>query len=558
MDVRGFSIRLTIAVIFFLWALHPAVAQDGQAPMSPEERETVAKALEMVGSGDLEGAVLALEPLHERGGAPPIARATLGALYLELGLEDDALAILRPLADAPEANPAVLYNAGRAALAQGEGPLGESYLERCVALQPVSPAARTLGLLRGGQGRSAEAFGLLEPWAATNPGDQEARLAAAVSGLQLGRLPEAEALLEGLPSSEPKVALLRADLLLKRRDAEGAVALLEPLLGQAPAEARVDLLVLLSTAYLELGRSAAAVDLLRERGSAHPRLALALARAQHRGGNVEEATATLAPFAARLPAPGNLPKTLPSNAPLMASMALEYGRLLLTGEQAEQAGVFLSLASELNPYSRETWQELARARAATGDQAGAEEALGRLEALAEARERAKVPGFTGQRRQEDSTGKRLAEALEWVERGEAQKALDILRQEISLAPEDPRPRLLEVRTLVGLGQLDAALASIDTAVPLFPESPDVLHFRAVVRLARGELDPAEADLARALALRADHLPAINDMALVHQRRGEVEKAREWLEKALAIRPDDPLAQQRLQSLERVVPSPEGS
>jgi tetratricopeptide (TPR) repeat protein len=233
----------------------------------------------------------------------------------------------------------------------------------------------------------------------------------------------------------------------------------------------------------------------------------------------------------------------------MASMAFEHGRLLLATERAEQAAVFLQLASELNPYGREVWQELARARSALGDSAGAEAALERLQALAEAREKAAVPGFTGQRRQDDSTGKRLAEALEWLERGESDKALNIIRQEISLAPDDPRPRLLEVRTLVGLGQSEAALESIETAVSLFPENPDVLHFRAVVLLGQKELDKAEEDLGRVLELRSDHLPAMNDLALVRQLKGDLAGARQWLERVLTHNPDDPLAKQRLANLE---------
>ena len=43
----------------------------------------------------------------------------VGALYLEVGRPKDALAVLKPLADPEDSQPAVLYNAGRAAVMAG-------------------------------------------------------------------------------------------------------------------------------------------------------------------------------------------------------------------------------------------------------------------------------------------------------------------------------------------------------------------------------------------------------------------------------------------------------
>ncbi len=506
------------------------------------------RALEKVAADDLEGAIAILEPLAEQGGASPLALATLGALYLEIGLLADAVDVLGPLADADGANPAVLYNAGRAAVELGEDERGDAWLERSVRAQPVSPAARLLGLRLGARGQLAASYRLLRPWALANPGDVEARLAAAVSALQLERLPEAEELLEGLPIDNPRTRLLKADLALQRRQPAAALELIEPITTKHPPEMAVDVAVLTATAYLELGRSANAVALLEKRAGSHPKLALTLAQAQHQGGDVAGALATLEPYARPLlDAPeAELP---PGMQRLAGSMLLEHGRFLLALDRTGEAVVALERATQLKPWSRDAWQELSRAHAIGGDRAKARAAAAKLEEIAAARERAAVPGLSGQKKLDDPTAGGIQEALEWLERGDGDKALATVRQEIALAPEDLRPRLLEVRILLGAGRADEALASVESALERFPGHPDALHFRAVVHLSQGELAEAEADLKQTLEQVPDHVPAINDLAMVLSRRGEREEARRLLQRVLELRPGDPLARQRLAALE---------
>ncbi len=529
--------------------LQAAAAPDEPAAAGPGiELES---ALEKLREDDLEGAIVILEPLAERGEASPRALATLGTLYLEIGLLRDALDVLGPLAERDDANPAVLYNAGRAAVELGEEARGDGFLRRSIRAQPVSPAARLLGLRLGARGQLAASYQLLRPWALANPGDAEARLAAAVGALQLERLPEAEELLEGLPEDNPRARLLQADLALQRRRPAAALELIEPIATEHPPEMTVDVAVLMATAYLELGRSADAVALLHGiAGSArsHPKLALVLAQAQHQGGDADAALATLKPYAEPLlAAPGaELP---PSMQRLAGSVVLEHGRFLLAVDRAAQAVAALERATELKPWSREAWQELARAYALAGQNDKAKQAAGKLQEIADARERSSVPGVSGQTKLADPVARRMAEALEWLERGENEKALAVIRQEIALAPKDLRPRLLEVRTLLGLGKGSEALASVEAALERFPDHPDALHFRAVVRLSRGSLAEAEADLKRTLDMVPDHVPAMSDMAAVLAGRGEREAARRLLERVLELKPGDPLALQRLAALE---------
>ena len=533
--------HLSFALLLLL-ASTPADAEESTVdPLAP--------ILTKIDADDLEGAIVDLEILREEGEPSPRALATLGALYQEIGLPQDALDVLAPLAESEDADPAVLYNAGRAALDLGDAERGVAFLERSVAQAPVSPAARHLGLYLGAKGRTADAYRLLRPWALTQAGDVEARLAAAAAALKLGRADEGEALLEGLDDGSPRVRLLRGDLALARRDPADAARWLEPLAQGAPAEMAADVLVLLTTAWLELGRSTEAIQLLSDRAAGRPRLALALAKAQNLSGDPAAARRTLEPFV--VPLLERDPQAMPEGPvrSLTASITLEQGRLLLLEGSTEEAVRLLQYSAILDPWRRETWQELARGFAAAGRTEDAEQALSRFQELESANQRAEVPGLKGARRAQDATGQRLAEALEWAERGEGQKALDTVRQEISLAPDDPRPRLLEVRLLLAMGRAEEALAAAGRAVERFPDLPDARHFRAVASLALGDAKAAEADLRAVLDASPGHLPAKNDLALVLARKGETEAARALLEQILEEYPQDSLARERLAALE---------
>ena len=455
----------------------------------------------------------------------------------------------------------MLYNAGRAAVELGEAEGGEAWLERSVRARPDSPAGRLLGLRLGARGQLAASYRLLRPWALAHPGDVEARLAAAVSALALERLPEAEELLAGLPIDNPRTRLLRADLALRRRRPAAALELIEPIAGSHPPEMAVDVAVLLTTAYLELGRSADAVALLETRAGEHPRLALALARARHQGGDAAGALATLEPYArpllddpeAPLPAGSSRSDASGGSRQLAGSVALEHGRFLIALERASEAVAALERAAALKPWSREAWQELARAYALSGQNDKARRAADKLQEIADAGQRAAVPGLSGREKLDDPTARRMAEAVEWLERGDGEKALTVVRQEIALAPRDLRPRLLEVRILLELDRGEQALASVEAALERFPGHPDALHFRAVARLSRGQLGGAETDLRATLEQVPDHVPAMSDLAVVLAGRDQHAAARRLLERVLELRPGDPLARQRLAALEAAEP-----
>lgn len=527
-------------------------ANDGTDDEARLLREVAAK----IEGDDLEGAIGDLEDLHFAGKASPKALAILGALYNEIGLFDDAFEVLRPMAEEQDANPAVLYNAGRAALekaTEGGGEsediaLGETFLRRSVARQPLSPAARLLGLRMGARGQTQMAYQLLRPWALANPDDHEGRLAAAAAATRLQRVDEARELLTGLPDGSPHYRLLAADLALQQRQPDQTVALLSPLADAPPAEMQVDLLVLLASAHLELGQSQEAIQLLGERATQHPRLALYLAKAHYQRGEIDLALKTLEPLVQPIMA-ATVESLPPANRDVATAITLEAGRVLVASDRGEEAIPLLERASQIEGWNREVWQELARAHAAVGNGEEAGRAMEKFQELEQAKQRANVPQLQGKQRLDDTVAKRLAEALEWQERGEGERALAVVRQEISLAPDDLRPRLLEVRLLLAQARREEALLAAEAAVEAFPERPDPLHFRAIVHLNGGQVEAAEADLRQALERVPNYVPAKNDLAYVLMGTGRVEPARALLEEILQAHPDDALARQRLQQLD---------
>jgi len=356
-------------------------AKPAPAPAPPAMPPGLAEALASVDRGDLAGAIAKLEALRRQPNPSPQVMTALGAVYLKAKRPADALAVLQPLADAPDANPATLYNAGRAAFAVGKPDLGEGYLQRAVAADPLSPAARELGLLYARVGRTGDAYRVLRPWALASPEDPEARLAAALLALHFRETGDAERLLAGLPAKNPRAQLLRGELALRQGDAKAAVALLKPL---APAVAAgqpvqagfaADARRLLGEAYLAAGQPAETVRCLEPQARIDPSAALLVAHARVRQGDLKAGLATLSPWADKM-----LNTQSPRDPDLVADMALSYGRMLTMAGRAQEAAAALQVATRLAPQSAEAWQDYARALANLGRKDEATRALSRAKA----------------------------------------------------------------------------------------------------------------------------------------------------------------------------------
>lgn len=359
-----------------------AAAPAPAAPAAPAMPPGLADALASVDRGDLAGAIAKLEALRRQPNPSPQVVTALGAVYLKAKRPADALATLQPLADAPDANPATLYNAGRAAFAVGRVDLGERYLQRAVAADPQSPAARELGLFYARVGRTADAYRLLRPWALASPDDAEARLAAALLALHFRETGDAERLLAGLPKS-PRAQLLRGELALREGKPKEAVALLRPLAPPvAPGKAveaglAADARRLLGEAHLAAGQPAEAVRLLQAQARTDPSAALLVANGQVRQGNLPGGLATLSPWAEKVLRAQN-----PRDPDLVAEMALTYGRMLAAAGRQQEAAAALQVATRMTPESAEAWQTYARALAALGRKDEATQAMARAKQAA--------------------------------------------------------------------------------------------------------------------------------------------------------------------------------
>ena len=243
-------------------AAQPAAPQAQPAPapeLTPADRK-FQEAVVLVRKGDVAGAIKILEEMRKEGAAQPPHLSLLGALYVEQGRAKEAMAILAPLAAPEDADPAVLYNAARAAITMRNVPEAQRYLERSVAKVPMSPATRELGLLLSRQGRVVEAYRYLRPWSLSDPNDLEVRMIAATLALRLERPAEADEILSGLPEKEPAIQLLRAQARIQRGDGKGALAILQPIEKDHPASFDLEVRRTLAEAHLAAKDPASALE----------------------------------------------------------------------------------------------------------------------------------------------------------------------------------------------------------------------------------------------------------------------------------------------------------
>lgn len=290
----------------------------------------------------------------------------------EQGRIDQALELLRPLADRPDASLEVLVNASRAAFSVGDEAAAEGWMERAIELAPGSEAARGYGFYLGQQGRFADARRVLAPYVELRGDDAAAALALATADLKIGALDDAARVLERLPEDHPGAILLRGELALERLEPHRARRLLESVWESHPPELELDLRRLLAQVYLAIGDAPRAVEMLTglERD---PATSLVLSIAHYQSGEPERAAETLAPLAAQVAAVDDAAP--PSVVDLAVRVATEYSRALVASDRAEEVVDLMRRAVRLRPRSPEAWNVLGHALIATGDMEEARSAI---------------------------------------------------------------------------------------------------------------------------------------------------------------------------------------
>ncbi len=546
----------------------PAPAPGAQAapaaPASPADKKWQ-DAMNLIRKGDGKGALQILEGMRKESAATPPMLALLGALYMQENRPQDAMNVLRPLADGAngaEADPAVLYNAGRAALALGQAEAGQRYLQRSVEKSPISPAARELGLLLSRQGKIIEAYRVLRPYALRDPQDLESRMTAATLALRLERPMEAEDLLSGLSEKEPAIQLLRAQARIQRGDGKTALALLQPLEKNHPAGVDLEIRRSLAEAHLLAGNPAAALKLLEGRAAGHPGLTLLVARAQRQSGDTQAAMATLKPLVDKLP---DDPKGVGDPRPA-AGVAVEYGRLLLGSGNAQAALPLLEKGTRLNPSSQDAWEAYAEALTSAGRTQDATRARQKAQEIAAAASAVRPPTTAasaaapaapaGTAGTAAALSPDMAEAMRLVTAGQVDKALVAVRREIAANPANDRARILEVQLLLRAKDAEGALKAADAALKQDPNNIDFIYQRGAVLILPRRLPEAEKELRRVLAINPRHVPAMNDLAVVMMLQSKPSEAQKLLEQVLAINPNDANAKASLENLKKM-PPPQG-
>ena len=373
-----------------------------------------------------------------------------------------------------------------------------------------SPENRDFGIREARVGRYESAYARLLPWTRTHPEDTEARFHAAWSAAFLGRTYEAADLLMGLDEQDPRVQFLWGKLLLDKRDAAGAIEVLEPLARGAPTELDLQVRRLLAKAWMAVGRAERAIPLLEGFGNDDPGLALELALARYEAGDVEGAVRTLAPQSRAVLDSVQDGESSPDD-PMSVALLFEYGRFQVTAARHSEAVPFLEASVSLAPGCRQCWQQLAQAYAALGQLQEARRAKERFEGLL----RSEIPNEEKQRLeardQQDPTGKVLREASESYREGRAGEALTMLEAESRLRPDDPRPLQLAARILVEQGNPEGALALAAAAVEIAPEDADGYYVRGSVFLSLARVEEARRDFTQALELAPDHAAAARSL-----------------------------------------------
>jgi uncharacterized protein (TIGR02466 family) len=264
-------------------------------------------------------------------------------------------------------------------------------------------------------------------------------------------------------------------------------------------------------ALLDEGRLEAALAItgpLVEAGGGSHR-ALALHSTGLKGlGRHEDALAVDRQAAARFPGSGvawhNLAATLG-----------DLGR----GEESARAmaqGMSLGLDGALS------WGVMARARAASGDLDGAEQAY--LEALRRA------PGRF-------ETAREYAEVV-WMRRGDLDEAQQILDR-AAHAGGPPAPLLIaKAKLYEAAEQQERADALLRMAVERLPDDPLMLLGAAQAELERGSLDEAERLVRRAETIAPDLPTILNHLAIVQIAKGQSDLALATARRGLELAPED--------------------
>jgi tetratricopeptide (TPR) repeat protein len=481
-----------------------------------------------------------LERAASKGRPDAAVLSLLAGSALERGDATRAATLFERALGASPGSARAAHGLGLSARRKGDAASARAAFERAIGFEPGHPPSRLelaamaveAGDAEGAQARLAE---LLAPESAAGLAPREKARAMALGADLLARrasgLGEAdrgyqEALAADGRFVEGRVGL--AQLRLRRGDAEGAVAALEPLGGAvadlpAAAETRI-------AALVRAGRALDAVNLADtalERSPGDPRLL-------HAKGLVLEATGKQAEAERAY-------RDAVGRAPDAWEPRLALGRLLLSRGDVAGAEPELVAAAAKAPRQAEAQAGLGSLRLAQGDLGAAEKSHRAALEL-----------------DPDHAPAELGLARVELARGREAAARARLERAVALDPRKPAAQALLADLLWKSGDLEGAEKAFQAAVSLDPRNAVSRTRLGAVRLERGDLDGALGDLqaganlapdlaeahhwlGRALLQKAEARPAVNALRRAVELASGDARIRLWLGMALERAGDLPEA-----------------
>ncbi len=506
--------------------------------------------------GDLEQAravltgALGLEPTD------PTVQLRLAQIEFELGDEERAGELYRPLAERPGFGAAAHYGLGRIAAARGDLSGAVEHFETALSEQPQASQVRyQLGLAHRGLGDLERARELL-----------------AARGAGQLKFPDPEMETLGAGAVGVEVYLADGRRLRNRGDLPGAVAAFQRAIAAEPDEP--EHWAILGATLLQMGRVEDSVRAYREverLDPTSPSMLYNLAIGLIRLGQIGEAVARLEALVAQAPdhvdGRVNLATLYdrggrPGDAERLLTEAIEldpYDSEL----QAQRASVLISLGRapearremvallRAEPDNAEALLVLGMANEALGSPGDAVAAWERVLALGVSEETAATAHYylgrslLGQGRSEEAVARlqravdslpanrqlRLTLAGALGSRGEYRRAVEQYDAAIASEPRDESARFGKAMSLLLSGGESAASAHLSESVELLPESVPLKHLLA--RLLATAADDTVRDGAEALRLarevfeRAQTIDHAETVAMAFAELGRFDHAADW-------------------------------
>jgi len=226
---------------------------------------------------------------------------------------------------------------------------------------------------------------------------------------------------------------------------------------------------------------------------------------------------------------------------LATEIAFRYAKALIVLDQEETAVEHLQRVTRLSPSNVEAWQLLGQALTEVDRLDEAYEALAQVQAIEES-ERTKALGDAERAKQ------LIKKATELRDQERREESLSALEEAVRLAPQNPLPRILEVRLLIEMKRDQQALDRAENLVRITGGAAEALHLRGMSKLGLSDLEGAEEDFRAALERDSEHRAALNALALTLMSRGKLAEARQILATVIELYPDDAVAAKNLEEL----------